>query len=149
VECTGCHIERTAKAPGTLDSFGTAARATPAACDKCHEAGTGRKYVPFWQEHIKTLYAQVEQRVKEAETLALARRNESPAQEFEGGPSALGNPDARVRQARSILDSIRYDGSWGVHNFKYTEALLLEADKMIGVPKRDASRLEALSPGRQ
>ncbi len=134
VECTGCHIERTAKAPGTLDSFGTAARATPAACDKCHEAGTGQKYVPFWQERIKALYQQVERRVKEAETLALARKNESQGQESEGPPthnSALGNPDQRVRQARSILDSIRYDGSWGVHNFKYTEALLLEADKMV------------------
>ncbi len=134
VECTGCHIERTAKAPGTLDSFGTAARATPAACDKCHEAGTGQKYVPFWQERIKALYAQVERRVKEAETLALARKDNGQAQDFEGPPthnSALGNPGQRVGQARSILDSIRYDGSWGVHNFKYTEALLLEADKMV------------------
>jgi nitrate/TMAO reductase-like tetraheme cytochrome c subunit len=121
VECTGCHIERTAKVPGTLDSFGTAARATPAACDKCHEAGTGQKYVPFWQDRIKALYEQVEKRVKEFETLALARKNNGQGQEL----------DQRVRQARSILDSIRYDGSWGVHNFKYTEALLLEADKMV------------------
>jgi nitrate/TMAO reductase-like tetraheme cytochrome c subunit len=126
VECTGCHIERTAKSPGTLDSFGTVARATPTACDKCHEAGTGQKYVPFWQERIKALYAQVEKRVEEAEVLALAQKDGAEAQQF----------DQRVRQARSILDSIRYDGSWGVHNFKYTEALLLEADKMV-------------SPGRQ
>ncbi|MCL5279936.1 MAG: NapC/NirT family cytochrome c [Planctomycetes bacterium] len=121
VECTGCHIERAAKSPGALDSFGTAARATPAACDKCHEAGTGQKYVPFWQEHIKALYAQLERRVKEAETLALTRKDNGQAQEF----------NQRVRQARSILELIRYDGSWGVHNFKYTEALLLEADKMV------------------
>jgi hypothetical protein len=121
VECTGCHIERTAKTPGTLDSFGTVARAVPAACDKCHEVGTGPKYVPFWQQKIKTLYAQVEKKVKEAEALATAQQGAGPVQE-------LGR---RVEQARSILDSVRYDGSWGVHNFKYTEALLLEADKMV------------------
>jgi len=121
VECTGCHIERTAKDAGMLDSFGTVARAAPAACDKCHEPGTGQKYVPFWQDRIKKLYEQVERRVKEAETLALAQTNEEKKQEF----------NLRVQQARSILDSIRYDGSWGVHNFKYTEALLLEADKMV------------------
>ncbi len=139
VECTGCHIERTAKAPGTLDSFGTAARATPAACDKCHEAGTGQKYVPFWQERIKALYAQVEKRVKESELLALAQKDDTPAREFE----------QRVRQARSILDSIRYDGSWGVHNFKYTEALLLEADKMVGSPTHDSALGNPVAPGGQ
>jgi len=142
VECTGCHIERTAKAPGILDSFGTAARATPGACDKCHEAGTGQKYVPFWQARIKALYEQVERRVQESETLALAQKDGSQARE--GAPNArmrssppgwggAGEPqsDPRVRQARSILESIRHDGSWGVHNFKYTEALLLEADRMV------------------
>ena len=121
VECTGCHIERTAKTSGTLDSFGTVARAVPSACDKCHEAGTGEKYVPFWQERIKALYEQVERRVKEAETLALAQTNEEKGRER----------SLRVQQAKSILDSIRYDGSWGVHNFKYTEALLLDADKIV------------------
>ncbi len=121
VECTGCHVERAAKASGMLDSFGTVARAVPAACDKCHEAGTGQKYVPFWQDRIKKLYEQVERRVKEAEALAVARAGEEKSRDF----------SLRVQEARSILDSIRYDGSWGVHNFKYTEALLLEADKMV------------------
>jgi nitrate/TMAO reductase-like tetraheme cytochrome c subunit len=121
VECTGCHMERTAKTPGTLDSFGTVARAVPAACDKCHEVGTGAKYVPFWQQKIKALYEEADKKVKEAEVLAAAQQGTGPNRE-------LGR---RVEQARSILDSVRYDGSWGVHNFKYTEALLLEADKMI------------------
>jgi hypothetical protein len=119
VECTGCHIERTAKTPGVLDSFGTVARAVPAGCDKCHESGTGAAYVPFWQKKIKTLYEQVEHKLKEAEALAAADLNRG--QELA----------RRVQQARSILDSIRADGSWGVHNFKYTEALLLDADKMV------------------
>ncbi len=104
-----------------LDSFGTVARAAPTACDKCHEPGTGQKYVPFWQNRIKALYEQVERRVKEAEALAVAQKDETKARDL----------NLRVQQARSILDSIRYDGSWGVHNFKYTEALLLEADKMV------------------
>jgi nitrate/TMAO reductase-like tetraheme cytochrome c subunit len=121
VECTDCHIERTAKTSGTLDSFGTVARAVPAACDKCHEAGTGQKYVPFWQQKIKALYEQVEKKVKESEDLAAAETDEARARE-------LGR---RAGQARSILDSIRYDGSWGVHNFKYTEAMLLEANKIV------------------
>jgi hypothetical protein len=121
VECTGCHVERTAKTPGVLDSFGTVARAVPAACDRCHEAGTGEKYVPFWQQKIKTLYAQVEEKIKDAEARLAAGTASGPADD-------LGR---RCRQARSMLDSIRFDGSWGVHNFKYTEALLLEADKMV------------------
>ena len=121
VECTGCHIERTAKTPGVLDSFGAVARAVPVACDKCHESGTGTKYVPFWQGRIKGLYEQVERKVKEAEALAAADADVKRAQELA----------RRVQQARSILDSIRADGSWGVHNFKYTEALLLEVDKMV------------------
>lgn len=121
VECTGCHVEQTAKTPGTLDSFGTVARAVPAACDKCHEPGTGQKYVPFWQNTIKTLYERVDRKVRQYEELARQQRDESRAQPMR----------QRAQQARSILDSIRFDGSWGVHNFKYTEAILLEADKLV------------------
>jgi nitrate/TMAO reductase-like tetraheme cytochrome c subunit len=121
VECTDCHIERSEKTSGTLDSFGAVARAVPAACDRCHEPGTGQKYVPFWQQKIKALYEQVDKRVKEAEDLAAADTDATRAQD-------LGR---RAGQARSLLDSIRYDGSWGVHNFKYTEALLLEASRIV------------------
>jgi hypothetical protein len=121
VECTGCHIERTARTPGTLDSFGTVARAVPAACDKCHEGGTGQKYVPFWQARIHSLYEQVDKKVKEFELLTAAEKD----------PARVRERGERARQARSILDSIRYDGSWGVHNFKYTEALLLQAEKTV------------------
>ena len=49
VECTGCHVEISPPATGTVDSLGTAAKATPEACDRCHEAGTGKRYIPFWQ----------------------------------------------------------------------------------------------------
>jgi nitrate/TMAO reductase-like tetraheme cytochrome c subunit len=120
VECTGCHTEPTAKTSGTLDSFGVVARAVPAACDKCHEPGTGQKYVSYWQKRVKTLYEQVDGRVKALEELARAQAGDGRAQELR----------RRAEEARAILNSVLYDGSWGVHNFKYTEALLLEAQKM-------------------
>ncbi len=126
VECTGCHIERTAKTAkttGALDSFGTVARAIPAACDNCHEPGTGQKYVPYWQDRIKTLYGRIDQRVKAFEALAEAKAQANPSQ--------AEDYRRRAQQARSILDSIAADGSWGVHNFKYTEALLLEVEKTV------------------
>ena len=73
VECTGCHIEQTARTSGTLDSFGVVARAVPGACDTCHEPGTGAKYVPYWQKRIKTLFEQVQGRIKTLEELAGAQ----------------------------------------------------------------------------
>jgi integrase len=39
--------------------------------------------------------------------------------------------NSRVKQARSILESVSSDGSWGVHNFKYIEAMLLKANEII------------------
>jgi len=128
--CFTCHVERTAKTTGTLDSFGTVARAVPSACDTCHEAGTGQQYVPFWQQKIKSLYDQMDRKVKQLEDLAGAQTDEARAQE-------LGR---RAREARSILDSILFDGSWGAHNFKYTEALLLEVDKAISNGVNDARK---------
>ncbi|MHC4642394.1 MAG: cytochrome c3 family protein, partial [Planctomycetota bacterium] len=121
VECGGCHIERVKRKSGTLDSFGTVAKAVPGACDKCHEEGTGEQYVPFWQGKIKGLYEQVSQKLDRLEERAKLETDEKTAQ-------ALND---NVKQSRSILDSVSSDGSWGVHNFKYTEALLLKANKTI------------------
>ena len=53
------------------------ARATPEACDACHEAGTGNRYIPFWQISIKELYQQ---------TLAQADRLR-PAADVSGPPA--------------------------------------------------------------
>jgi nitrate/TMAO reductase-like tetraheme cytochrome c subunit len=120
VECTGCHVEQVAKTSGTLDSFGVVARAVPGACDACHEPGTGQKYIPYWQKRIKTLYEQVQGRVKTLEDLARAQADSGRTRELR----------RRAEAAKVILDSVSYDGSWGVHNFKYTESLLLEAEKI-------------------
>ncbi|MHC4159771.1 MAG: NapC/NirT family cytochrome c [Planctomycetota bacterium] len=121
VECSGCHIERVQKISGTLDSLGTVAKAVPRACDNCHEEGTGQRYVPFWQKKIKGLYEQINRKLDKLELRARFESNEQLAQK-------LSN---RAGQARSILDSVLSDGSWGVHNLKYTEAMLLKANKMI------------------
>jgi nitrate/TMAO reductase-like tetraheme cytochrome c subunit len=126
VECTGCHIEQGAKQDGAVDSFGTVARAVPRACDTCHAEGTGLKYIPFWQDNIKKLHAQITARSgRLAQQLDLTRN--------------LKEPDVKralVSQADAILKSVTADGSWGVHNFKYTERLLLDADQALSKLER-------------
>ncbi|MHC4654111.1 MAG: NapC/NirT family cytochrome c [Planctomycetota bacterium] len=121
VECNGCHIERVGNKSGTLDSLGTVAKAVPGACDNCHEEGTGQRYVPFWQKKIKALYEQINHKLDRLEERARFESNEQLAQKLSD----------RAGQARSILDSVSSDGSWGVHNLKYTEAMLLKANKII------------------
>jgi hypothetical protein len=125
VECTGCHIERMQRKSGVLDSFGTVAKAAPRACDTCHEEGTGQKYVPFWQGQIKAKYEQVRLRVDNLEARLKVETNQETAQRLRDS----------VTQARLILESVAADGSWGVHNFKYTEAMLLAADEIISGAK--------------
>jgi hypothetical protein len=121
VECIGCHIERAAQKSGALDSLGTVAKAVPRACDNCHEEGTGQQYVPFWQREIKTMHEQVSQKLKQIKARATSTSNEQ----------TVAKLNQSIEQAQSILKSVSADGSWGVHNFKYTEALLIEADKII------------------
>ena len=125
VECTGCHIERVQRESGVLDSFGTVAKATPRACDTCHEEGTGQKYVPFWQGQIKAKYEQVKLRVDNLEARLKVETNQETAQRLRDS----------VTQARLILESVSADSSWGVHNFKYTEAMLLRADEIVSGAK--------------
>ncbi len=121
VECSGCHIEQVRKNSGTLDSFGTVAKAVPRACDRCHEEGTGQRYIPFWQGKIKGLYEQISHKLDKLEERARLESNEQLAQKLSD----------KAKQARSILESVSSDGSWGVHNLKYTEAMLLRANKII------------------
>lgn len=119
VECTGCHVEKTAS-EGLLDSLGTVARATPEACDACHEAGTGHRYIPFWQTAIKELYLN---------TFEQAERLQSVINGLDGERQSIAAD--KLTRARLILESVRADGSWGVHNLKYTEALLRDAKHIM------------------
>ncbi|MCK4999103.1 MAG: NapC/NirT family cytochrome c, partial [Anaerohalosphaera sp.] len=48
VECTDCHIQTTEVLEGTVNSFGTVAKAVPEACDVCHGPGSGEMYISLW-----------------------------------------------------------------------------------------------------
>jgi hypothetical protein len=121
VECTGCHIEQAQKRAGALDSFGTVAKAVPQACDNCHEPGTGQQYIPFWQGKIKKLYDQVSNRLRIKLDSINNEIDEKKANELK----------EKIAPAKELVDSVEADGSWGVHNFKYTESILLKANEII------------------
>ncbi len=121
VKCTGCHIELKPFKSGTIAGIGKVAKAVPQACDSCHEPGTGQRYIPFWQGKIKALYEKVSCEVDKLEERAQLEIDEQLKQEFH----------SKVRHARSILESVSSDGSWGVHNFKYIEAMLLKAHEIV------------------
>ena len=121
VECAGCHIEQHQIRYGALESHETVAKAAPRACDACHETGTGQKYIPFWQKKIRRLHKEVADRALRLEEFA----------EMQTDRQAAARLKARAKQARSILDQVSADGSWGVHNFKYTEAILLKARETV------------------
>jgi hypothetical protein len=123
VECTGCHIEKVRKKSGTFDSFGTVAKAVPEACDRCHEPGSGYRYISFWQNKIKKLHEEVSRKVDVFEERT----------RFETDHQLVEKLQDKVKQARSILESVSADGSWGVHNFKYTEAMLLKVNEIINL----------------
>jgi nitrate/TMAO reductase-like tetraheme cytochrome c subunit len=122
VECTGCHIEQRPVGTGTVESIGKVAKAVPEACDKCHEPGTGQRYIPFWQGEIKKLHNQVSGRLNELQDVAQTETDQNKAGELK----------SRIAQAKALVDSVEADGSWGVHNLKYTEAILLKAKEIIG-----------------
>jgi hypothetical protein len=121
VECTGCHVEHTAEGSGMADTLGTVAKATPEACDNCHRKETGQRYIPFWQEKVKNLYGQVSDKAESLEQRA----------RLQGDQQAAEHLYEKVRQARSVLETVSNDGSWGVHNFKYTEAILRKANAIL------------------
>ncbi len=121
VECKGCHIKPTEVRPGVLNSLGTVAQAVPEACDQCHGQGTGEKYIPFWQKQTKELYQKVSAEVDRYEQ-KIANTTE---------PDQVQHMTAQARHARLILEAVLNDGSWGVHNLKYTEMMLLKAKNLV------------------
>ncbi len=121
VECQGCHIDQGTFSSGALDSIGTVAKAVPQACDKCHRPGTGEKYIPFWQGNIKERYEQVRSRLSVLQKKSLLETDKVTAKKLQ----------ERVVEAQMLLKSVESDGSWGVHNFKYIEAMLRKADEII------------------
>jgi nitrate/TMAO reductase-like tetraheme cytochrome c subunit len=109
VDCTGCHIKAR---PVSVrpDSGATVKVATPEACDACHKPGLGAEMIPLWQKTTHRLYDQVEADLKAADTEIT---------------SADGR--AALDEVRKLQQMVRADGSWGVHNPRYTQQALEQA----------------------
>lgn len=109
VDCTGCHISARAlnAKPG---SGATVTAAAAEACDKCHKPGLGNEMIPLWQNTTHSLYN---------DAMAL----------MPGGDQIIEDSELQqmIAEAHKLLDLVRIDGSWGVHNPKYTEFLLDQA----------------------
>ncbi len=123
VDCTGCHVsDKPLKSKP--ESGAVVATATAKSCDPCHKAGLGEQMIPLWQTNTRDLYAAVS-KLAPADATGL-----SPQQQ------------KLVAEARRLLETVRLDGSWGVHNPRYTQSLLEEArDKFL------AANQPAADPG--
>jgi hypothetical protein len=124
VDCTGCHVEQT-DYKTKPDSGMKVTVATPESCDRCHEAGLGKQMIPMWQRNTRELFEEV------SEMLASAK----PARDAES--------QQLLAEARDLLKAIRLDGSWGVHNPRYTQELLKEAqDRLLQMHALSARETE-------
>jgi hypothetical protein len=121
VACSDCHTGREPIGGEGIKSIGTVARAVPEACDKCHEKGTGEKFIPFWQGQVKKLHARTSGKLDDLRTRMDMQVEEAKIEAMKKA----------IDEATGLLDTVEADGSWGVHNFKYTEALLLKANEII------------------
>ncbi|MBX3373009.1 MAG: NapC/NirT family cytochrome c [Phycisphaeraceae bacterium] len=112
VPCTGCHVtmDEVRVRPG---SGARVARATADSCDSCHRPGLGQMQVPLWQRNTRELYDQVSRLLDQARSHAADSDDPETAQ--------------LIGDARQLLDIVRLDGSWGVHNPRYTQSLLERA----------------------
>lgn len=109
VSCNGCHIH---DRPVSVrpDSGATVAEAVAEACDRCHKPGMGKQMIPLWQKTTRKMYDQI------AAELSPVLEQDLPVTDTE-----------QLRLTQSYLELIRVDGSWGVHNPRYTQQLLLDA----------------------
>jgi len=105
VPCEACHTQK-AKPDD-------APKAVAEACDQCHDKGLGKITISLNQGTTRKLYNRSLERL-----------------------SSLGSPTAPERAAavaavRAKLETIRRDGSWGVHNKDMVDVLLQESDALI------------------
>jgi len=110
VDCTGCHISRRA-VHAKPDSGAQVAAAVAEACDRCHQEGLGAKMIPLWQKGTHELYDEV-------------------AAELEAAGKA-GASKRVIEDVGHLLEMVRVDGSWGVHNPRYTQHLLEQARERL------------------
>ena len=108
VPCVACHAE--------ASKNGGAPKPTAEACDECHDKGIGKTSTALWQ----------------GTTRKLSRKTLARLDSLRSGTPAL---DSRARtateKAAALLNAIRDDGSWGVHNPRITDIMLLEANGLI------------------
>ncbi|MDD4890805.1 MAG: hypothetical protein PHU85_12855 [Phycisphaerae bacterium] len=128
VDCNGCHVQdkpvSTKPIPGQ-----TVATASAKACDNCHKPGLGEQTVPLWQKNIKAMHGAADALAK-----SLADR-----------PTSSARARQLLADARHLLDTVRLDGSWGVHNPRYSEQLILNAKAKL----YEAEKLIESAPGSQ
>lgn len=114
VDCVGCHI-KPRPVSSRPDSGATVNAATPQACDACHQPGFGERMVPLWQKATHQLYDDLEKALADAEA------NTSID---EAGRAQLLN-------VKKLLNIVKTDGSWGVHNSAYTQQVLERARETL------------------
>lgn len=115
VDCTGCHIEA-GPLSAKPSNGATVNRAVPAACDACHREGLGDQMIPLWQRTTRQLYDEVDALLP------------TPRDPWAAGVAAA---QTRVDEARRLLELVRVDGSWGVHNPRYTQHLIEQARRKV------------------
>lgn len=126
VACSGCHIKPRALKSNPL-SGATVNVAVPEACDSCHKPGAGDQ-IAVWQKATKSMYEGIEKMLPAGDRPLDARQQQL------------------VNEARGLLDLVRTDGSWGVHNPKYTQRLLEQAQQKLAALGPQASAREDNAP---
>jgi hypothetical protein len=113
VDCTGCHVMSDESHENPMDRS-RIRTASAASCDRCHEAGMGERLIPLWQNSTRSLYDEAASRLE-----SIRPDDLTPEQADD------------LERARRLLDLVRLDGSWGVHNPTYTEKLLQDALELL------------------
>jgi nitrate/TMAO reductase-like tetraheme cytochrome c subunit len=99
VDCEGCHTAESDRV----------ARPTGRACATCHDEDYA-SLKQEWQEEVRSKAHRLEKLLDRAEATGRVRK--------------LG---AEARRYRALLETVRSDGSWGVHNFQLLDGQLSEA----------------------
>jgi len=129
VDCTGCHVQPR-PVRSKPESGARVAAAGPKSCDPCHKPGLGDQMVPLWQKNTRQLYDSVAQLMVSQPT-----------------PAKSAEAQKLTTEAQRLLEVVRLDGSWGVHNPRYTQFLLEQAKaKLVQAAALEAARKEGGPP---
>ena len=131
VDCTGCHT-KPRDLRGRPKSGAMVTAAVPEACDTCHKPGLGHQMIPLWQRNTRQLHKGV------SDVLSALPPSKDP------------RVLELTKNAQTLLDLVRLDGSWGVHNPRYTQELLKQARvslaEAIAASKKAEANKEKATP---